>query len=218
MNWSDFHNKHMGETGLIIGNGPSLNEIPLDFLKSYPSFGSNRIYLKFEPDYYASVNPLVVSQYCHEIDKIKSVKFISETQGVHWMIQDCLSLRSNGMAIFSFWPDKWIYEGHTVTYVLMQLAYYMGFKRILLVGVDHRFTYDGAPNEQRKMEGADPNHFDPNYFAGAQWNNPDLEMSAKAYRMAQVAYTNNNREIINITPGSALDIFPKQDWRTWILD
>lgn len=214
MNWKDLKDSQSG-TCLIIGNGPSLNDIPLDFLKKYKSFGSNRIYLKFTPDYYASVNPLVVEQFCHEIDRMNCVKFITTTNGMNWTVRDSLPLKSNGMPIFSFWPDKWIYEGYTVTYVLMQLAYYMGFTTALLVGVDHRFSYDGKPNEERKLQGNDPNHFDPSYFANVKWNNPDLAGSEKAYRLAKIAWDNNGRKIINLTPNSDLDVFPFDDWRNY---
>lgn len=217
MNWKDLQNKHLGETCLIIGNGPSLNQIPYSFLKSYPSFGSNRIYLKFTPDYYAAVNPLVVEQFCHEIDKMDCVKFITDTDGMNWTVRDSLPLKSNGMPMFSFWPDKWIYEGYTVTYVLMQLAYYMGFKNALLVGVDHRFVYDGGPNEEHTMRGEDPNHFDPAYFAGVKWNNPDLKQSEEAYKIARIAWENGNRRIINLTPGTSLEVFDKEDWQKWII-
>jgi len=222
MNWKDLQNKHLGETCLIIGNGPSLKDMPISFLKSYPSFGSNRIYLLdgFTPDYYACVNPLVIEQFCSEINDMPArAKFIAMTNGLHFTIENSFGVKSSGMPIFSFWPDKWIYEGHTVTYVLMQLAYYMGFKRALLVGVDHRFTYEGAPNELKKAKWEiDPNHFCGQYFSsGTKWNNPDLEASEHAYRMAKISFENNNREIINLTPNSALDIFKKEDWQTWEL-
>jgi hypothetical protein len=143
------------------------------------------------------------------------VKFITDTGGMNWTVRNSLPLRSNGMPMFSFWPDKWIYEGYTVTYVLMQLAYFMGFTTALLVGVDHRFGYEGKPNEERVLMGEDANHFDPCYFSGMKWNNPDLERSAKAYRLAQVAWEHNGRKIINLTPNSDLDVFPFDDWRKW---
>ncbi|WP_408971725.1 tetratricopeptide repeat protein, partial [Planktothrix sp.] len=43
-----FHNKHWGERCVIIGNGPSLNEMDLSFLKHEICFGTNKIYLGFE--------------------------------------------------------------------------------------------------------------------------------------------------------------------------
>ena len=58
-------NRHKGETALVIGNGPSLSDMPLGFLTMYHSFGTNRIYLLdgFMPDYYVAVNNLVIEQF-----------------------------------------------------------------------------------------------------------------------------------------------------------
>ena len=50
------------KTCLIIGNGPSLANVPNEFLERFFTFGSNRVYLKFTPDVYACVNPLVTRQ------------------------------------------------------------------------------------------------------------------------------------------------------------
>ena len=38
MNWYELDGKHTGETCLIIGNGPSLKDVPLDFLKKNTLF------------------------------------------------------------------------------------------------------------------------------------------------------------------------------------
>jgi hypothetical protein len=89
--WGDLKDKHKGETCIIIGNGPSLKEIPQDFLKKYPTFGTNRIYAikhleGFHPVYYASVNPLVLDQFGREmIEKYKGkvVKFFLRESYVH---------------------------------------------------------------------------------------------------------------------------------------
>jgi acetyl esterase/lipase len=78
---------------------------------------------------------------------------------------------------FSRVYDEPIWEGWTVTYAALQLAYFMGFKNIFLVGLDHSFKVSGSPNEEQAMQGADPNHFDPRYFAGSRWHLPDLEGS-----------------------------------------
>src|SRR5690606_16197962 len=40
-----------------------------------------------------------------------------------------------------------VFEGFTVTYVALQLAYHMGFTRVALVGCDHNYASSGAPNK-----------------------------------------------------------------------
>lgn len=217
--WQQLSNYRRGETALIIGNGPSLKEIPLDFLKKYPSFGTNRIYLLdgFCPcsSYYVAINPLVIEQSVAQIQALPSLKFIRETHAAPF--PDCWPLASLPYPTFSHEPARGVYEGHTVTYVCLQLAFYMGFKTVLLVGVDHRYQFDGQPNEERAATGADVNHFHPGYFSdGVKWHNPDLARSERAYRMAKTVYTHAGRKIINLTPGTALEVFEKGDYHAWL--
>ena len=213
-----FENKHLGETCIIIGNGPSLNDIPLELLNAYPTFGTNRIYLmeNFTPSYYVSVNPLVIEQSIEEINKLQAgAKFIRHTLADK--IDGAHPLRSGGFWTFSKEPDNYVFEGYTVTYVCMQLAYWMGFQTVLLVGVDHYFDVKGAPNEQQVAEGKDKNHFSLDYFAdGAVWNLPDLDNSERAYNIAKRVFEKAGRRIINLTTKTALDIFTKDDYHNWL--
>lgn len=211
--WQQLYNRHFGEVGLVIGNGPSLKDVPLEFLQKYPSFGSNRIYLRkgFTPTYYVCVNPLVLDQFAEDIEKLECLKFLGE----HAHTGNHITLHSAPTPMFSYAPRSWIYEGHTVTFVSLQLAFYMGFQVVLLVGVDHKYEFTGKPNEASLATGKDPNHFDAEYFSGVVWNNPDLERSAHAYRLAQVAYERNERRIVNLTADTALDVFDKMELSEW---
>ena len=214
MNWQDCYEKHEGETCLIIGNGPSLKSVPREFLLRYPSFGTNRIYLMdgFTPTYYCSVNPLVIQQFIGDIAEINAPKFLP---AAYCFDDTCLPLNSSGIVAFSQDASSWIYEGHTVTFVCMQIAFYMGFKTILLVGVDHKFTFDGRPNAQQIMDGDDPNHFHPSYFKGYAWNNPDLPRSEQAYKLARAVYEANGGRIINLTPSTGENAFEHGDISEW---
>ncbi len=106
-----------------------------------------------------------------------------------------------------------LFEGFTVTYVALQLAFYMGFSEAILVGVDHNFTTQGPANATVVSQGDDPNHFAPGYFGkGFRWQLPDLEGSERAYRLAQAAYTQAGRSVLDATVGGKLQIFPKVDY------
>lgn len=218
MNWEyTFADKHKNETCLIIGNGASLRNVPLDFLKKYPSFGTNRVYLlkDFTPTYYVAVNPLVIQQSVNEINKYPvHAKFIAESGAGE--IKDCYALASCALPTFSYNPAAYIFEGYTVTYVCLQLAFHMGFKTVLLVGVDHKYKMNGEPNAETTWQGDDPNHFSPDYFKGAKWNNPDLDNSEEAYKLALQAFMNDGRKIINLTEGTALKIFEKGKLSRWM--
>jgi hypothetical protein len=227
--WGDLKDKHKGETCIIIGNGPSLKEIPQDFLKKYPTFGTNRIYAirhleGFHPTYYAAVNPLVLDQFGREMlqqYKGKVLRFFLRDAYVSDVVLGqqpaVVPLVSSEAARFFTDPSSELYEGFTVTFVCMQLAYYMGFSKVLLVGVDHRYTFEGDPNQELVAQGPDINHADDYYFSnGAKWNAPDLKKSEEAYQMAREAFEKDGREIINITPNTALETFELGEIKDWM--
>lgn len=210
-----FQNAYKNETALIIGNGPSLREIPVDFLKKYQSFGTNRIYLLhgFRPDFYVAINALVIEQSMAHILALNSIKFIKERYAKELNAYPLRSISGQG---FSRNIVRGIHEGWTVTYTCMQIAFYAGFRTVLLVGVDHKYKQAGRPNQTIVAEAPDPNHFDPNYFGpGTAWQCADLERSRQAYILARDEFAGDGRKIINLTPGTALDVFPKDDWRAY---
>ncbi|MBU0510404.1 MAG: hypothetical protein KJ638_01725, partial [Chloroflexi bacterium] len=108
-----------------------------------------------------------------------------------------------------------LWEGGTVTYVCLQLAFYMGFEQAILIGVDHSFASQGEPNTTVTSNGDDPDHFDGRYFGkGFRWQLPDLASSEAGYRMAQQAYESAGREVVDATVGGKLQIFPKVEYGT----
>nr|MBC8332753.1 hypothetical protein [Anaerolineae bacterium] len=103
-----------------------------------------------------------------------------------------------------------LWEGATVTYACLQLAYHMGFDEAILIGVDHSFASKGQPNATVVSGGDDPNHFDPRYFGkGFRWQLPDLDTSEQAYLMARHAFESAGRRVLDATIGGQLTVFPK---------
>jgi uncharacterized Rossmann fold enzyme len=217
---------HKGQRAFIIGNGPSLRQTDLSKLKNEFTFGLNRIYLLFpelgfHTTYYVSINDLVIEQFADEILAQPMPKFLAWHSHRHF---------SSGLPISSvptflyttytgprFTKDVTgrVWEGATVTNVALQLAFYMGFEKAILIGVDHNFTSKGEANKTVVSEGDDPNHFMPNYFGkGAKWQLPDLDTSEIGYTFARVAYQNAGREVLDATVGGKLTIFPKADYNS----
>ena len=111
-----------------------------------------------------------------------------------------------------------IFQGHTVTYVAMQLAYHLGFERVALVGCDHSFASKGPANKEVKAGDQDPDHFDPNYFSGdMRWQLPDLFESEVAYQMAGDYFRLSGRQLVNATDGGKLEIFPRMSLDEFLL-
>lgn len=213
-----FRGRHRGERCFIIGNGPSLVRTDLSRLRHEVTFGLNRIYLLFpqmgfSTTYHVAVNELVLRQFRDEICELPMPKFVS------WFARDVMPDRADvvfvreprdGTFRFTRRPSLWVWEGATVTYVALQLAFYMGFRQVILVGVDHRFSTHGTPHETVTSRSYDSNHFDPNYFGpGVRWQLPDLQTSERAYGLAREAYAGAGRQVLDATVDGALQVFPK---------
>lgn len=214
------HNSHKGERCFLVGNGPSLRQTDLGKLSNEFSFGFNRIFLaeqelNFRPSCLVSINDLVAQQSAAEFNALDMPKFFSwrahkwlkMDESTHFLYTSYTSPR------FSRDVTRRVWEGATVTYVALQLAYYMGFTTVVLIGVDHSFTTQGTPNTTVESQGNDPNHFSAAYFGkGFRWQLPDLQTSELAYRMAREAFAADGRQVLDATIGGRLTVFPKVDY------
>lgn len=213
-----FKNLHRNQRCFIVGNGPSLKKTDLSKLRNEVTFGMNRIYLAYEDlgfpaSYYVAVNDLVIEQCAGDIMEIQQPRFISWRGGREWLQkQENLHFLYTTYTGPKFAKDirNRLWESATVTYVSMQIAYFMGFSEVILIGVDHNFATKGAANTTIISEGDDPNHFHPGYFGkGFRWQLPDLEKSEIGYRMAQHVFERDGRRIVDATIDGKLTIFEK---------
>lgn len=187
-------NKHWGETALVLGNGPSLNHFPLYFFQKWPTFGVNFVYLHeyIQPKYYVCVDSVALGEYTDGITQAAGqaeIAFLSQAHaheprlhGLYGLPNVCLvdeRCRFAGEVVMS---------GHTVVYVALKLAYYMGFATVLLAGVDHG-----------------RGHFCQNYPEMAEAPEPNWVGQEKHFRIAAAAYRRSGRRVVNLSAPSALD-------------
>jgi hypothetical protein len=220
----EFYGKYAGKRCFVIGNGPSLKHTDLSLLKNEYTFGMNRVYLAFEEwgfqtSFLVSINNLVIEQCRDDFQTLSLPKFFSwrsrkllfpkgqPDQNTHFLDTTYTGQKFADSLAARFW------EGATVTYVCLQLAFCMGFKEIYLIGVDHNFETKGAANKIVVSSGDDPNHFSPEYFGkGFRWQLPDLDTSEIAYRMANQVYLSRGRQVFDATVGGKLEVFQKVDY------
>jgi len=200
-----------------MGNGPSLARTDWDLLRGEATIGTNRIYLLrdamgFDPDVYCCVNDLVLEQFHPEIASLPSLKLIDWRFGRRVLAADRRTAFLPELPVLAFHGDLldgWNH-GYTVTFAALQAAFFLGFERVILIGVDHRFAASGHATREVTSRGADRDHFAPDYFGrGVRWHLPDLAGSTRAYRIAREAYRAAGREILDATEGGALGVFPK---------
>ena len=214
-----FKNLHKGEICYILGNGPSLKDVDFTQLEGKVVFGSNGIYKNewdFTPTYLVAVNPLVLEQMGVGITATDTIKFLSsrpnnETQDIEPAGETWILDTSLNKPFFQTDITQPLWEGHTVTFVCLQIAYYMGFKEVILLGLDHYFGEVVEPNKEVIAAGKDQWHFRDDYFSsGMKWNLPDLAMSEVAYSLAKDEFEIDGRNIINKSSKTACKVFPIQ--------
>ena len=225
---ADFKDKHRGQRCFIIGNGPSLKQTDLTRLRNEATFGMNRIYLAFPElgfgtTYYVCINSLVIEQCAEEIRGLPMPKFLSWRSRNLIPPQNASGDASIEGLIFlhtTYSGPKFaqdvrgrLWEGATVTNVTLQMAYYMGFDPVILIGVDHTYSTQGKPNTTIVSQSDDPDHFNASYFGkGFRWQLPDLDTSERGYWMARQAFEKDGRQVLDATVGGKLKIFPKVDF------
>ena len=220
-----YRDTHRGERCFILGNGPSLKDMDLTPLRHEITIGLNRIYLLFPSlgfttTYLASINPHVLRQWRDDFLALPIPKFLSWSMRSEFPVRGDIALvySDNSRETFNADVATGVWEGGTVTYVALQLAFFMGFDDVILIGVDHSFQTPGPAHQLVTSSGSDPDHFHPDYFGkGVQWQLPDLEMSERGYRLAERAYSAAGRRVRNATLGGRLKIFPLADYRA-VLD
>ena len=211
-----FFDRHAGETCLIVCNGPSLNSLPLDLLRRYPSIGCNTIveWQAFKPTYYVAVDDRVrrefgdrVLERFGDIPKFIPTPNLDKWQGplfYNWFHRpgELWPWREKAPRHATMLTDPGI-TWYCCPHAMLQIAYFMGFKRMLVVGMDH------SANRKEHAWGVDEGMTGPT-DSGGWW---DFVESGHAKLMEGFAY--DDFEILNITPGTHERVFPKGDWQDW---
>jgi hypothetical protein len=228
-----YRDRHRGGRCFVIGGGPSLKKLDPEPLKNEPTFGVNAVFLifdwlGFQPRYYCVEDWLVYEDRFEEIKRCVResecffpIQFSNQQfdRPNHHYYRALYEFQAHpGWPNFSLDPSKLVWIGGTVTYVCLQFAYYMGFKNVYLIGMDHNYT---KPHDI-KVEGNewtsqsdDPNHFHPDYFGrGYRWHDPNLGRMERAYQKARQVFSANGRRIYNATVGGNLEVFERIDYES----
>ncbi len=198
----------------IVATGPSLRVDDLHALaeKNIFCFGVNSI-LKIKKEWTADAYVVADSNFISNNIKLIedyncNIKFIGDSCKEYWAKKHKDSYKihvttSGNMIDFSEDVEQKLYGGYgskgTVTYVCLQLAVYMGFSEIYLLGVDCNY----------KM-GSKNNHF----IAEETEDNRDHGEDAmiKAYEYAKKYADAHDIKIYNATRGGMLEVFERVDF------
>lgn len=216
-----FKNKHAGERCFIVATGPSLRISDLEILKNNKeiSFSVNRVYRAFEqttwrPDYYVVEDFRCIQESGDEIINLPiEHKFISDSYLPFWegeIPQNIYRFHSRWSLVENELPQYaediryGLYTCTTVIYHCIQLATYMGFKEIYLIGVDFNISgnYKNVNNHFIK------NYYDNNSRTAIFYDDEQL----RSYKAAKKYADEHGIKIYNATRGGKLEIFPRVDF------
>ena len=205
------------DTCIIVGNGPSLNEINFDLLEGHDVIISNNAYesdeLLSRASYFTVVNYLVAEQSSANISALRKVTKVFPLWLSYCLLADADTCLVETDSRAKFYSRAWRFScRHTVSYFNLHLAWHLGFKKVVLVGFDHKYTQPKGTKEGDIIfsEDEDPNHFFSSYFRGKQWQGANVERMEEMYRLAYTIFQVNGREVVNATVGGDLEVFPRQ--------
>lgn len=225
------YNAYKGKRCFIIGNGPSLNKQDLSLLENEYTFAVNSFYYKtnetgFRPTFFVVEDTSVMKENLEQIrDYDAPFKFFPTLyKNLHPKTPNTFFFEMNRgfyeksspnycVPRFSTDASKVLYCGQSVTYINLQLAFFMGFTEVYLIGMD--FSYVIPDTHVRKGDVLtsttdDPNHFHKDYFGkGKTWKDPKLDRVALSYRQAKLSFEAVGRKIYNATVGGQLEIFDR---------
>ena len=222
--------KEAGGTCMIIGNGTSVNNINLVRFKNIPKivvnfFCLHKQYRAIAPDYYVCLDPVLFTRrllsdhFFPYIDKaqVNKTKFIFPVSTKKLTEQKRLLPNNkvyyvHGRYLHQSSPEKFDLANHCQYYdtsppFVMLMAYWLGFRKIYLVGHDINF-----------LEGE--SHFYPNFraeekdpyllqYRDNQWRAQKIVAALKLYKTIGNFLRSKKVKVFNSTPGGYLDVFPR---------
>jgi len=208
-----FHNVYKGKRCFIVATGPSIKDTNLSLLDGEITFGVNTLYKTgMECSFYAVSDPYVWKEHYRQILQQDTILILASEAGRNYIRHkkryDAIArhppivLRTKGyMTVtdeFSTDPSKYVVNGHTVINdICLQVAYYMGFDKVYLVGTDYSnlgMHWDDSKSENIKALGL-----------------RDINRVFYAFNICKKAYESAGREIINATKGGKLEVFRREN-------
>lgn len=216
-----FKKLYQGKRCFIVGNGSSLSVKDLNRLYKQKEicFGMNGIPIIFEktlwrPNIYVCEDDKAMDLFGDSVlssrieniliadaskDFLEKTKEYDNVDVFHMTIEDYLPDKPS----FSDDMAKGLYCGYTVTYVCLQIAVYMGFREVYLLGIDFDYA-DGDTVEVK--------HFTNGYHKDKGKINPCRRSeNLLAYQAARQYADFHGIKIFNATRGGKLDVFERID-------
>lgn len=208
---------HKGKRCFIIGTGPSLTLEDVNSLKGEITFGVNTLFKLYDKtdwraDYYCIVDPNTYGNLEQELKEkqLKQIFYPANRIKTDYLTGPSFILNHSDIYrmcfpdIFKFTKfsddiEKKVYDGASVVYATLQIAVYMGFREIYLLGVDCNYSV----NNTRHGEDLSYQNYKYNWT-----ENTGLTM-IEGFRIAKEYADKHDIQIYNATRGGMLEVFER---------
>lgn len=202
----EFQMKYLPSRCFIIGTGPSIEKTNLKLLKDQHTFTVNEFFRSkfYIPTSFYVVVTKEIPRYYHDICNLKSTLFMGGNAG-RWYLNNRpdrgnpIILKDYGeLDVWNDIPSDHIKNGFrgggTVVFETLQLAHFMGFKEIYLLGCD--CTYKGKHH----------------CYAGKRWEGDERPWDKifHRYEIIKKELSKTGTTIFNSTVGGDLDVFERR--------
>lgn len=222
-------NSHKGERCFVIGNGPSLTADDLQVLHDNHviTFATNRIYNMFDktswrPTYYVSEDINVIRGVKKEVEAVEAkrkffpinLKWYEEYDipNADYFYMDYTSELKETFGLSTDIAHI-IRCRATVTTTCIQIAIYMGFSEIYLLGVDHSFAKMVDKNGNVIEDKSIRSHFTDDYNSDIPDLGYNIDATTEAYfNVEQLSHKLKTFRVFNATRGGKLEVFERKDF------
>lgn len=209
-----YRNIHKGERCFIVATGPSLTIDDLNMLKGEMTFSMNSIIKSFEktdwrPTYYVVTDPRVYETCKPFMDK-NDFKQMFFRKGLNDINEDACRFSMNYISFrFSMYFEKlkikvkpsknisrYFNDGPSVVFSIIQLAIYMGFSEIYLLGQDCNYeekTHSELASVEYKIKPT----------------NKNAHRMIDVFESYSTVLDKYSVKIFNATRGGKLEVFPR---------
>ena len=216
--FSKFKNIHKNERCFVILTGPSLTLEDVNLLKEETTFAVNSCIRLFDktswrPSYYVITDRLVYQSIGKELEASDlSCPIFYSRNGLQTQINKentfpfkaqyffhFLNFMTGGRSTLGWSNDisKGIADAPSCVYAVMQIAYYMGFKEVYVIGADCNYS---GNNQHSNVA-----NYTPKVKISKNAGNHVL----KAWRSIKKHLENKDMKVYNATRGGMLELFPR---------
>lgn len=225
-----YQGRYTGRRCFLIGNGPSLRAEDLEALHQNGeiTFAFNRIYNIFDqtrwrPTFYISQDEKMLQGCADVVNALElAVKFIPIQLRWYYGIDiadacyfNMISQQYDDPENFYFSDDAAhrLYNASTCMYTAAQMAVYMGFSEIYLIGVDHHFRVSQNQKGEIVVDVTAKDYFTEKYNEDKKnLYIPNTEKSTLTYLAMNRCCKERKVQVYNATRGGKLEVFPRIDF------